>query len=479
MNYSAYKKIIDIDKNPWFIHSIQTKLGKSCALILFALLLWLNLGPGAVIAMYFVALITFFPNQRRLLLLYGTLIVAISGGLFLRWDDWQALVQNRDQEVKLFGLTIRPLEITMLTLLFLVSTLIKYLTARFQHVPWTQRHVVNLFVILLTLIFTAKSAGFSPSVVFYLWAFIFIFGHYLWYLAYSLHDIKQLRGKEFWYDFARFYPVWSGSNLPYPKGPAYLHHIEAKTSEEFAVTQLKAIKLIWWASTIYILRWLIIGDNNLDIPTLPQAITDYSKGIYYPWQLAWQCLLLNFVTLLLDLTINGHVIIAVCRMCGYRALRNTYKPLQATTIAEFWNRYYYYYKELVVDMFFYPTYFRYFKTQPRLRIFFATMATAAFGNALYHFLIILNPVRNIGLINALIGFQSYLFYVVLLGLGIACSQLRNLNKVKTPQSLPRKGLAISGVLSFYIFLSIFALTVQTTTIMVNFRFLFSLFNYTW
>ncbi len=88
---------------------------------------------------------------------------------------------------------------------------------------------------------------------------------------------------------------------------------------------------------------------------------------------------------MLTLSIWGHIIIATCRMAGFKALRNTWSPLQSKTIAEFWNRYYYYFKELLVEFFFYPTFLRFFKTKPRLRMFMATMAAAGLGNMLYHF----------------------------------------------------------------------------------------------
>ena len=35
--------------------------------------------------------------------------------------------------------------------------------------------------------------------------------------------------------------------------------------------------------------------------------------------------------------------IACVRMAGFRALRNTYRPLESRTVAEFWNRYAFYF----------------------------------------------------------------------------------------------------------------------------------------
>ncbi|MEF8725082.1 hypothetical protein [Candidatus Accumulibacter phosphatis] len=40
------------------------------------------------------------------------------------------------------------------------------------------------------------------------------------------------------------------------------------------------------------------------------------------------------------------MIIGTLRLFGFNVFRNTYKPLPPESILEFWNRYYYYLKEL-------------------------------------------------------------------------------------------------------------------------------------
>ena len=45
------------------------------------------------------------------------------------------------------------------------------------------------------------------------------------------------------------------------------------------------------------------------------------------------------------------MIVGYLRLCGFNVFRNTYKPLLAETMVEFWNRYYYYFKELLVNFF--------------------------------------------------------------------------------------------------------------------------------
>ena len=127
---------------------------------------------------------------------------------------------------------------------------------------------------------------------------------------------------------------------------------------------------------------------------------------------------------MLYMSVFGGTIIAAARLAGFRLLRNTWRPLEATTLAEFWNRYYFYYKELLVDHFFYPAFLRYFRNHRRLRIFFATFSAACVGNLIFHFIRDIHFVADMGLWNAVVGDQSHAFYTFVLAIGVALSQMR-------------------------------------------------------
>jgi D-alanyl-lipoteichoic acid acyltransferase DltB (MBOAT superfamily) len=124
------------------------------------------------------------------------------------------------------------------------------------------------------------------------------------------------------------------------------------------------------------------------------------------------------------MTVWGGAIIVCARLAGFRLLRNTYRPMESTTLAEFWNRYYFYYKELLVDHFFYPVFLRYFRTNRKLRMFFATFMAACVGNLTYHFLRDIHFVAELGWWNALSGEASHAFYTFLLAIGVGVSQMR-------------------------------------------------------
>jgi hypothetical protein len=255
-----------------------------------------------------------------------------------------------------------------------------------------------------------------------------------------------------------FQPFWGSTNVPYPKGESYLARVEAKTPNALAVTQLKGLKLLLWASVLSVIlalfnqvvhgadgsftRWL---PGHLGVPTLINAIAAYLGGHPFPRDLCWLSVFANFCSMVLRISIMGHLIIASCRMAGFNALRSTYNPLAASSISEFYNRIYYYFKELLVDFFFYPTYLRYFKDRPRLRLFFATLAAAGFGNLLYHLLAALSLVPQFGLWGVIVGFHVYAIYALILGLAIAFSQLRSLGRPPSTQRLS----GTLGVLCFY------------------------------
>lgn len=160
---------------------------------------------------------------------------------------------------------------------------------------------------------------------------------------------------------------------------------------------------------------------------------------------------LELVRATTQLAIWGHVIIGCLRLLGFNVFRNTYKPLFAQSIVEFWNRFFFYFKELLVDFFFYPAFYRSGWAGPRLRLFLAIFAAAFVGNVYYHLL------REYELIFAVDWSAMWTFwyprliYCSLLVLGIWLSMLRQLERRRT--SAPASGLsrlrAIAGVWTFY------------------------------
>ena len=183
------------------------------------------------------------------------------------------------------------------------------------------------------------------------------------------------------------------------------------------------------------------------------------------------------MTTCLRISIIGHRIVACVRMAGFNALRNTYRPLSSRTIADFWNRYYFYFKELMVDFFFYPVFLNYFKTNKKVRMAVATFAAAGFGNAFYHYIFYLSYISELGLWRSLAAYHVYIFYCAVLATAICISQLRKRGPAPTGFFRGRV-VPVFCVALFYCLLHVFDYTERVYPITEHFRFLARLFNLT-
>jgi len=321
--------------------------------------------------------------------------------------------------------------------------------------------------------------------------------NYLWFFAYAVADYTSKAPDPYRYQYGTFLPFWIGDRVsptPIGKGAAFLRRVEARTAEDLAVTQLKAIKLLIWLVILNVVQTafhsFVYGElpdrlagfwkahqipfPHLTIPTLDQALQLVGAGKPVPAYLAWAILLSHFFLTVVRTTIGGNTIVACCRMAGFRILRNTYKPLYSANIAEFWDRYYFYFKELLVDFFFFPVYIRYFKKYRRLRLAVATLAAATFGNMLYHFCRDIHYVFQLGLWRAIVGFRVYAVYATALGVGIVISQLRGKQVERASLPFYRRVTTCLGVIVFFCLLAVFDHEGRADTLRTHFAFFWKL-----
>ncbi len=376
MSNTRIRIIPAIDQSPALVQLAQHAGGKVLLLAVFAIGLYLHGSRWWPELVLILAAMSFWPQFRRPLLTAATLYWLISSHTRLEWGllrkvfDGQGLATTTSWST--YGLSL-----VVTTIVFCATYY--YLVKRSRGSWLYRRPVATLLVGYIILLTIASYAPLSVTQQAYLWGFLIILGNYIWYLAYSLHDRNAEPGTKFIYQLGHYQPFWGGSNTPFPKGATYLRKIEAKNAEELAISQLKGIKLLYWAFILSIVlgifKMVVYGRPfynlalpvHLAIPSVYDALAHTRSGEPYHWYINWAVVLVDFIKAMLTLSIWGHIIIATCRMAGFKALRNTWSPLQSRTIAEFWNRYYYYFKELLVEFFFYPTFLRFFKTRPRLR----------------------------------------------------------------------------------------------------------------
>jgi hypothetical protein len=208
---------------------------------------------------------------------------------------------------------------------------------------------------------------------------------------------------------------------------------------------------------------LSIMDNILpstdlfSIPDVFSAFEQSMNGTPYPFYVSIIALICTFLYFMLNFAIFGHIIIAMCRMVGFKALRNTYNPLGSRSIAELWNRY--------------------FEKKQKLRMFFAIISAAFFGNFVFHYLGDFSRILEVGPLQAFLDLSYYLIYAIVLAVSIAVSQLLTDGKPRTENNFKNKILAPIGVCTFYCLLIILNHSSEVDiTFIDRVNFFFSLLN---
>jgi hypothetical protein len=452
-----FRLIPRIETYPRVLLFAQTIAGKLAILALFGIGAYYLL-PHWKPLILCLAVITALPQYRRILLTVSTLLWAC--GIWWRWTDHPRLVEA--------------------AILFTLAALLFWLAILLPNSWFGRRPVATLLIGFALSVFLASHLPRGGSLRAVSWDFLTVAGAYLWFIAYSLLDISSKSRDPFTLQVGTYHPFWDWAStyLPFAKGAAYLRRIGAQNAEQLAVAQLKGLKLLLWSVILDVLlkkafRPVVYG--YMGIPLYADLFELSVHRVAFPWYLGWASLVANFLESMMGFSIWGHRAIASCRMAGFLALRNTYRPLASRSIAEFWNRYNYYFKELMVDCFFYPTFMRCFKKRGRWRLFVATFVAAGFGTSFYAFFSGLNYIEELGFWRALEGFKAYIFYTIVLALGIGISQVRDRTFANSGWIRGRLIPALS-VTGFYCVLSIFDHYLKRYPIEECFRFLAHLFN---
>jgi hypothetical protein len=449
----SWRVIPEIDKDPRLIEYVQGWPGRLLLIAAFAVLLGLLRADPLVAAL--AAACAYAARYRRYLIPAATLLLLYQNGF---WVDVDLVARVADQE-GIAGQVNQPLLfVAMLALVFVLCCALLHFWHRIVAIAFFRRSTLCLMAGFLAVVLVAQSpiAAGMPRVL--LWSFLMTLLPYLWFLGYALADTGIRERTPFWRHLGVFHPFWGSTLTPFGKGISYLRKFEAKTPEELAVTQLKGLKLAVWTLLLAtcLNYFTALVHRYFQLPAFDDTFSQYLAGTGYPRYICWTSLAAFFVEDMLTISIWGGVIVASARMAGFRLLRNTYRPLEATTLAEFWNRYYFYYKELLVDHFFYPTFFRYFRNHRKLRMFFATFAAACVGNLLFHLIRDIHFIAELGLRKALVGEQSHAFYTFVLAIGVAASQLRPRDKEPSRGSLLRgRIIPCMWVAAFFCILHVF------------------------
>ncbi len=414
------------------------------------------------------ALSGFTPFRRRALLAVAAVVIGVTKPLrFLRKADELSVPVDALGKacVVLAGFGI-------LWLVYRAAVSFAALPAGVRRRPQLILHL-TYWVCLVVLWNTAPTAGPWRGI---LLGLAVVFPYLIWRCGYLLLTGQQGRmaGSRFTDHLLYLWPVYGGSNTPYGKGHGYLSRCEAKTDEELARSQLAGIKLILlsvlWGGLVDVMDGTIYGPGNDLTRTLAGTPGLHLAGVpllaelvkaekVVPLWTAWASVYCELFREVLQHAARGHSVIGALRLFGFNVFRNTYKPLLAPSIVEFWNRYYYYFKELLATFFFLPTFTRLgagLRRWPALRLFVAVLAAAFVGNMYYHLLHTTPLLVEGDVFEALYRLRSRAFYCLLLAIGIFVSMQREQRRASQAQAPGRARLVlrILGVWTFFGLISI-------------------------
>ncbi len=405
------------------------------------------------------------PARRRTLLALGGLGMALNYVLKSTAEagSWKALEKGLPHFATAFLLVV---------VLFIFFRICHLLASNYQILPGSVRRSPQLFLhglfwaLLLAIWMSSPGDGIPGSL---LVGLAMLLPFFLWRLGYMFLSGQRgkVKGTEFKDHVMYLWPLYGGSNTPYGKGLDYLSRTEAQDPEALARSQLAGLRLLMLAGIWMVVKELlagavfgaengfrqVLGGASLDLPRLSMILRDPDGG----WGgLGWATLYGELFLNVLNRAAKGHLIIGVLRLFGFYVFRNTYKPLLAESVVGFWNRYYYYFKELLVEFFFYPTFARWFRKKARLRLFAAVFMAAFVGNMYYHLIRMTEELvaRDFETVWSVLSLRAV--YCLLLSMGIFVSMLREQKRLRQERSrsLFRRAVAIFGVWSFFALINI-------------------------
>ncbi len=464
---AAARSLVHLHESERLVAWAQTPRGRGAVWALAAVLL-ASFSAGRIILPFF-TLTVLLPQKRRLVLAWGALAAAVL-------TVCQALgisAQTLDATAALTVLAAGLILFSALFVVFLAARHFHRLPRRVQRAPQLWLHLLVWAALGALLLRPAGTPAFWSAVG---TAVATALPFLVWRCGYMLKAGQRgtAASSRFRDHLYYLWPVFGGSNVPQGKGFDHLSDREARSPQALARSQLAGIKLLGlaclWKGCRKLMNALVFGDPDSLLAALtggfglgiPRAGAMMSAGADLSVGLSWVALYAELVRITLWLAIWGHVIVASLRLCGFNVFRNTYKPLLAESILDFWNRFYYYFKELLVEFFFYPTYLRTFRKQPKLRMFTAIFAAAFAGNVYYHVLadraLIRGDFRHLGEM-----LESYILYCLLLASGVTISMFRQQSRrgqgrfgESDPEAPPRPSIQpllrlrrIAGVWTFY------------------------------
>jgi hypothetical protein len=337
-----------------------------------------------------------------------------------------------------------------------LTTAVLWLKRRFAD-SWPARwSVLCLLLVYFALLFLGFGGWLSGWPRLLVGSWIWALSAYLWYLAFALRDVNSPQRPPLWQQLGSCHPFFGGTWIHIGLGAAHQRQREVKSRSALAACQIKGLKLVVCCWLMFLLQKAMIDyREGLGLLPFTPLLHRHLGGLeLYPRSVCWVSLLFTFFESVVGGYAVGNLLVACARMGGFQLLQQVYRPLSARSISDYWNRISYYYKQAVVELFFYPCFLRFGKGYPRLRTGLAIFMAAGIGNLLYHLRSLSPQMARLGLAESLWGMRTYVCYCLILSLGLWISMLSSSEQSKPPDPV-RRFLILARIVLFYSVLSIF------------------------
>jgi hypothetical protein len=301
----------------------------------------------------------------------------------------------------------------------------------------------------------------------------------LWRSSYWVRwRAREGPGVPVWENLFALLPFVGSGGVPTGKGPGYLARHEAADNRQLAEARCNGARLLllslaWWAARGLIAAILcgaavdwVPGWLRFSGPMLPAMDALLRTPYDFPLWQRWAGLYVELVQNILAVASYGHLVVGVFSLFGFRIPRSTQAPLLATTVLDFWSRYYFYFKELLMDFFFFPAFVR-TPGMPRLaRTLAATFAAAFCGNVYFHVLMYARrwAIGDSAVFRALV--TARLVYCGLLAAALSVSFARALRRQGAPTrtGMPRRLFQMAMVSAMFALLHVWSAPVSDVTV---------------
>jgi hypothetical protein len=411
------ERLAQLHEDERLVRAAQTPAAR-CAIWLLASALLLPRHKLSLIAIAAIGLVTWMPERRRVILSLAAAVFglnamrrALGPELHLRTPAlWPIAPADWLAPVAATGAVI-----AFLYLCYLAAAHFARLPGLVKRFPQVALHAAIWAALALIWQFPGHAALIAISTT---------LAMMVWRIGFMVLSGKRAKAARTRFRDHLFYlwPVFAIGPVPFGKGHDYLSSHECRDRAAFARAQLAGLKLLVlanaWAAVLWAMKRFVWGDAA--IPELTRIVAGTASASL---PVAWAALYLDLVQLALQIAVPGHLFVGCLRLFGFSVFRNTYKPFLARSIVDFWGRYDYYFKELLVEFFFYPCYLRHFKARPQLRLFAAAFAAACLGN-LYMHVLSYRQLDEVGPLATLALIWPRTVYCLLLALGIYVSMRR-------------------------------------------------------